>query len=228
MRRHLVKSVALAGALVTLTIPAFNMVHGVSACSNPGCTTTTVIAGTIETFVSPITVTAAVATFQERATSAQTTTIVLTGSVGFTVGDFRGNNQGWIATLTSNGFRSSLISPTITAANISVAPPGPTVTLTCFTLQSLVCAPGRGVAASIGATLDTSPAVAVECPFESIGFGSYAVFVPIRVNITGLTAELFGSLPVSWLGSFTVSVTEGQDPTTFAAAFGCPVFPPVT
>ena len=238
MRRLAVRVLILAAALTTLAVPVFHVagppgwgaIPTASACSNVGCVISSTIPSQIETFVSPITVSATTATFAERATSAQATgPLTLTGSVGFTVYDLRGNNQGWVASLTSSGFSSSLFPfSTIPASALTVSGL-PTVAMTCLGPLgpggANTCGPGRGVTSTVD--LSMVPAVAVECPTEAIGEGAYAVSVPLLLTIPngppGFQAEKFGSYPASWFGNFTVGIMEGQPVSSFGA-YGCPAF----
>lgn len=218
MFRSLFRAVVVSGALVALSVPALNAAQ-VSACSNPGCTTTTTISGVIDTYVSPIQLSQASATIAERATTAQVATVSLAGNVAFTVLDARGNNQGFVAMLQANGFSSSLF-PLLPIPGSAVTVTAlPAVVLTAY--GPMASGPGLGVLPT--ANLGTPQTVAVECPIEAIGEGSYAISVPINVTVTGLTAEKLGSYPASWFGSFTASVVEGQDVGSFGT-FGCAPF----
>jgi len=217
MHRHAFRTLILAGAL-TLFVPVFSATHIASACSNPGCTTTTTISGVIDTYVSPISLSLASASIAERATTAQASSVSLAGSVSFTVLDARGNNEGWIASLVANGFSSSLFPLLPIAGSSLTVTATPTVVLTCYGPYG--CGPGVGIAPAAMSNLGTAQPVAAECPIESIGEGSYAVSVPVNVTVTGLTAEKLGSYPASWFGSFTASVMEGQDPSVFTAYCG--------
>lgn len=213
-----VRALMLACILTVLSVPAFGTVQRAAACSNPGCVITVTSPGQIDTYVSPISVSAVTSTFAERATTSQVPSLTIPGTLGFTVMDLRGNNQGFIASVTSSSFTSSLF-PLLPISNTAVLVAGtPSVTLTCYGPYS--CAPGQGVASSAGSTLDKDPAVAVECPIASIGEGQYAVSVPLKIGVDGLTAEKLGSYPASYYGTFTVSIAEGQPLATFSG-YGC-------
>jgi len=201
-----------------MSLPAFGAAHTAMACSNPGCVTTKTSPGQIDTYVSPISVTTVTSTFLERATTSQVAAITIPGSLGFTVMDARGNNQGFVASVTSSAFSSSLF-PLLPISNTAIlVSAAPSVIATCY--GPYACGAGVGVASSIGASLGTDPTVAVECPVASIGEGQYAVTVPLTLSVTGLTAEKFGSYPASYEGTFTVSVAEGQPLSTFTS-YGC-------
>jgi len=215
MHRHTIRTLILAAALTALVVPVFSAAQSASACSNPACTTTTTISGVIDTYVSPIQLSLASATIAERATSAQAAVVSLDGNVSFTVLDARGNNQGWVASLQANGFSSSLFPLLPIAGSSIIVTATPMVVLTCYGPFS--CGMGRGIAPAVGSNLGSAQPVAVECPIESIGEGSYAVSVPVNVTVTGLTAEKLGSYPASWFGSFTASVVEEVNTAPYCA-----------
>ena len=213
-----VRALMLVCILTVLSVPAFGTAQHAAACSNAGCVITVTSPGQIDSYVSPISVSAVTSTFAERATTSQVSSLTIPGTLGFTVMDLRGNNQGFIASVTSSSFTSSLF-PLLPISNTAIMVTGtPSVTLTCYGPYS--CAPGTGVASSVGATLDKDPAVAVECPVASIGEGQYAVSVPLKIGVDGLTAEKLGSYAASYYGTFTVSVAEGQPLATYAG-LGC-------
>ncbi len=223
MRQRLLCSLLAAGVIGVLSIPVFDGGHRASACSVPGCSSSSSSTGGLDSFVSPIAISSPNSLMIERSTTAQVSGIIaLAGNVGFTVTDPRGNNDGFVTQLTSDGYSSSMVSSTVPASNIVVSGL-PSVTLTCFTKESLQCAPGLGNKASVGATLDTNPVVAVECPRQSIGFGAYAISVPVSVSVTGMTAEIFGSMPLHMDTTYTASFTEGQ-PHDYFQQFGCPAY----
>lgn len=216
-----IRALVLACAITAMSVPLFNASNPASACSNPGCVVTATTSGQIETYVSPISVTAVTTTFAERATTSQVSSVTIPGSLSFTVLDARGNNEGFVSSVTSTNFTSSLfpLLPISNTAILITAPP--TVSSICYGPGK--CSLGIGLASSVGANMGTDPAVAVECPLESIGEGQYAVTVPLSLTVTGLTAEKLGSYPASYFGSFTVSVAEGQQLSSFAT-YGCPAF----
>lgn len=212
------RALMLACILTVLAVPAFGTAERAAACSNPGCVITVTAPGQIESYVSPISVSAVTSTFAERATTSQVSSLTIPGTLGFTVMDLRGNNEGFVASVTSSNFTSSLF-PLLPISNTAIMVSGtPSVTLTCYGPYG--CGDGKGVASSSGTTLDKDPAVAVECPSANIGEGQYAVSVPLQIGVTGLTAEKFGSYPASYFGTFTVSVAEGQPLASFGA-YGC-------
>ena len=230
MRRLAVRALIASAALVAMTAPFTGgsfFSNSASACSNPDCVVTTTTGGAIDTFVSPITITASSSTFAERATTAQTAAFSLTGTLGFTVLDPRGNNEGWVASVTSSGFSSSLF-PLLPIGPGNIVVSGtPMNLLTCYGPYG--CGMGVGIASSVGSNLGSPVPVAAECPAESIGEGQYAVVVPLTVNVSGLQAEKLGSYPASWFATFGISVDES--PVQFGAGspyagYGCPAFSP--
>src|SRR5581483_3293556 len=116
------------------------------------------------------------AAFAEMATQAEPapgSTITVTGSLGFTVYDLRGNNQGWVAYLSCTGASSgspcmtSSLAPSgngaqIGASQFTVAGPATVQTIPFFG-QSF--GPGYPID-STGGTLATMQPVAEECPVE--------------------------------------------------------------
>lgn len=219
MRRHALRSLVLIAALAALSVPVFSATQNASACSNPGCTITVPIGGVpIDTYYSPISITASSASFNEYPLAGQPMSVTLPGSLSLSVADWRGNNQGFDVSLSSTGFASSLSTTTIPASDISVT--SVTSTLTgCLGVGTPGCSSIMTTPAAVGSTLDTSPVVAAACPAEAIGFGMYDVGVGLSLNLSGTAAEIFGSAPASWYGSFSVTVNEG---TMFnAAADGC-------
>jgi hypothetical protein len=206
----------VAGALVALAVPVVS--GSASACSNAGCSITITGGSTFDTYISPLTATIGTSAFNEMATTAEPapgSTITVTGSLGFTVYDLRGNNQGWVAYLSCTGASSgaacmtSSLAPSgngaqIGASQFSIAGPATVQTIPFFG-QSF--GPGVGLDAT-GGTLDTMQAVAGECPVEGIGQGIYNVSVPLNLVLTGLQVE-YVTLPVSWTGNFDLTIIEG-------------------
>jgi hypothetical protein len=213
---HFIRMFALVCAVLALSVPLLSRsAQRAAACSNPGCTVTATTPAEIDSYVSPLSVTSVTATFLERATTAQTQAFSMTGTLAFTVMDARGNNQGFVASITSSNFTSSLF-PLLPISNTAILVSGtPNVVSVCYGPYS--CGQPRGVNTSVGANMSANPAVAAECPSASIGEGQYAVTVPLALGVSGLTAEKLGSYPTSWSGTFTVSVTEGQPASTFTA-----------
>jgi hypothetical protein len=219
-----VRSLVTACIFLGMSISAFATSQPAMACSNAGCVTTVTSPSQIDTYVSPISVTAVTSTFTERATTAQVATVSIPGSLGFTVMDARGNNQGFVASVTSSAFTSTLF-PLLPISNTAILVSAvPAVTAVCYGPYN--CGSGQGLSSSLGTSLGSDPAVAVECPVASMGEGQYAVTVPLNLTVTGLTAEKLGSYPASYAGTFTVSVAEGQPLSTYAS-YGCTVPPSV-
>lgn len=215
-----IRAFALACAILALSVPLMQTsTHIAAACSNPGCVVTATTPAQIDSYVSPLSVTAVTTTFFERQTTAQTQAVTIPGSLSFTVMDARGNNEGFIASITASTFTSSLF-PLLPISNTAIlVTAAPTVSPMCYGPYS--CGVAVGVTTSLGQNLGMSPAVAAECPASSMGEGQYAVTVPLSLQVTGLTAEKLGSYPASYSGTFTVSVMEGQPPSAYTA-LGCP------
>jgi len=215
-----------------MSIPFYGATHA-SACSNTDCSTSATGPGTLDSYVSPIEVSNPTSNIERATTTQVTGTLDLFGNVGFTVTDPRGNDQGFVVSLTTSGYTSSLVTPRVLPSAVTVTGPA-AVTTTCFTnaAEGLACADAHGyintgLPTDVNASerLSDSPVVAVQCPTQSIGFGAYAVAVPIRARLTGMATELFGSLPFSYEATYTATVTEGgltnaANPFSFVA-LGC-------
>jgi len=221
MRRKAIRSLALAGALVALTVPVFSVTHNAAACSGPSgsCTEVSTSSGTFDTFISPLSVALGSVNFPELPTQAEippgTATFVMNGSATITVNDLRGNNQGFsvylscdltfVGCMTSSQFPSG-----IPASDFSVPGPGTDDVMLLFGDGT----GGEGIADGGLAGLTypmplTAPAlVGGECAYEIIGKSIYAETVPVTVIFP--QEEL--TLPVSWTTHFVVSVTENAPP----------------
>lgn len=209
MRRHTFRALVLAGALAALSVPVFSATQNASACSNPGCSITVPIGGVpIDTYFSPISITASSATFAEYQLTGEQTSLTLPGSLSVSVADLRGNNQGWDLSVSSTGFSSSLSSVSIPGSDLSVT--GVTSTLTsCVGVGATGCSTIQTVTSGMSATLDMNPIVAVACPAEAVGLGYYDIGVNMNLNLSGQAAEVFTFAPASWYGNFSVTVNEG-------------------
>ena len=218
MRRHTLRALLVAGALVAFAVPVVSGAGSAAACSNAGCSITITGGSTFDTYISPLTATIGTSVFNEVATGPELppgSTVVIPGSLGFTVYDLRGNNQGWVAYLSCTGATSgapcmtSSLAPDgngaqIGASQFTVGGPATVQTIPFFG-QSF--GPGVGLDAT-GGTLDMMQAVAGECPVEGIGQGIYNVSMPLNLTLTGLQVEYL-TLPVSWTGNFDLTIIEG-------------------
>lgn len=163
----------------------------------------------------PIYVTAVGATFSELSLSSDASTVTQTGMLTFTVSDQSGLNPGWVARASSTDFSANGTVLTIPASDLSVTGL-PVLSVAC----SGVCGAGQPVPSSVGATFDTNPAVAVECPAPASGTGTYTVSVPFQLTATGTAAQLLQDSALTFVNSFSVSLTIGADAGDYSA-YGC-------
>jgi hypothetical protein len=218
MRRNAFRALVVAGAVMALSIPVLTAPNSAAACSNAGCSVTITGSSTWDVFISPLTATIGTAVFAESQTGPElplSSSVTIPGSLGFTVYDLRGNNQGFVAYLSCTGAASSL--PCMTS---SLAPTGngAQIMASQFTVGGVASVQtipffgdgaGAGVAIdSTGGTLDAMQPVAGECPAEVIGQGIYNVTVPLNLTLSGLQVEYL-TLPVSWTGNFDLTIVEG-------------------
>ena len=210
MRRYALRAMVLAGALTALSVPVFSATQQASACSNPGCVVGVPIGGVpIDTFYSPITITASAAWFDETQLSGEPhpAAVSVPGGLTLSVADWRGNNQGWDAYISSSGVSgpngNAFPASALAVTGVSAADTG------CMGLYSPMCSSATANSGAIGATLDTSPVLAYACPVVGMGFGTHDVGANLSLNLSGTAAELFASPPASWYANFTVSVEEG-------------------
>jgi len=227
MRRLVLRALILAAALTALAVPVFrvtgtsgsSVIPTASACSVPTCVFTTTVTGALNTFFSPITITVSSVTISEIQLHGEVaTTTTVPGSLTLAVNDLRGNNEGFVVSVSSSGFSCTVpnfcTGTAIAASDLSVTSP-PTATLTsCIGM----CAPIKGLPGAVGKTLDMPVAVAAQCPAELIGLGLYSVSVPWTATLSATEAEAFNFFPASYSGTFFLSVDESA--ATVAA--NCP------
>jgi hypothetical protein len=236
MRRNAFRALVVAGAVMALSVPVLTAPNTASACSQPGglCTVTITGSSTWDTFISPLTATIGTAVFTEFQTARQlplTASVTIPGSLGFTVFDLRGNNQGFVAFLSCTfgaACMTSSLSPSNNGAQISASQFAIGGLASVQTLQLFGDSVGLGVAIpSTGGTLDMQQPVAGECPREEIGQGIYNVTVPLSMTLSGLQVE-FLTLPVSWFGNFNLTIVEGTGPGSAGTppATSVPACPP--
>jgi len=217
MHRTLVRWVILASALVVLVVPAVNAPFPIaglpgpsaaSACSNPGCVITGTVTGAIDTYYSPITLSVTSLVIAEHPLAGQPTgALTLPGTLSLSINDRRGNNQGFVVSVSSGGFATRLSSTTIPGSAVAVNGVNAT-TAACLGVGSMLCSSIIPLVGAYGKTLENPVAVAAECPTANIGMGLYNVGVNLNVGLNGTTAEVFGFAPASWYGTFNVMVDE--------------------
>jgi len=216
LRTHLIRKVALVGALAVMALPVFSATHHASACSNPGCIVQITGGSGVDFYISPLTATFNSLEFIEIQTNrepAPTQTVTTTGSAGFTVFDLRGNNQGYTAYLDcpqAQCFSSPQAPLGIPANDVAVAA-GATTQGFLFYGDGI----GRAVGAPAGSTglsLNNFVEVGGECRAPVIGQGFYVHRVPLTLTLPSPYNE-YGTLPVSFEGLFRVTIVENQNPT---------------
>jgi len=220
MRRHF-RALALIGALAAMSIPAFNVTHKAAACAPSSCVVRIVGGSVYDQYISPLTATLGTVNFGERGTIAQlpaTQTVTVTGFLGFTVYDLRGNNQGFSTYIQCANpcLTSPQFPPGVPAGAFSVAGP----------VQddvALLLGDGTGdeggdfVANPTGASLASPVLVGGECQFPIIGESAYIANLPVRMVLGGTVAgglplnEIL-TLPISFDGNFILTVVENQPP----------------
>jgi hypothetical protein len=224
MRRHALRALVLAGALTALAVPAFSMTASANTCpGSPGCTGSST--GVIDTYFSPPVVTVSTAVFSET-TNAGEVTYMVPGSIAVTVNDLTNNNQGFVLSLASTNWTTSLSSTFIPAGDLTLNGPATVDTTSCVYTVGGGCGPVTPVSDTVGAPL-TPPGApfVVQCPTEEEGSGLYSIRQPLLLTIPVDSPEdiLFGNHDISWYGTFIVSLTQGID----FSAYGCPSIAPV-
>jgi hypothetical protein len=233
MRRLALRALILAAALTTLAVPVFRMsgtpgssvISTASACSVPGCVFTSTVTGAFNTFFSPITITVSSVTMQEfHLHGEQTTGVSLPGTLTLSVNDLRGNNEGFVVSVSSGGFSCTVpnfcTGTAIAASDLSVS----SVTASLASCIGM-CAAITGLSSAVGKTLDMPVAVAAQCPAELIGLGLYNISVGYTASLSASEAEAFTFFPASYSGTFSLSVDESAA-TVSSVAPTCP--PPPT
>jgi hypothetical protein len=218
MPRHCVlRVVVLAGVLATLALPTatlslpggFQAPQTASACSNPGCVITGTVTGDIDTYYSPITLSVTSVVIAEHQLSGQpvSSVSVIPGTLSISINDRRGNNEGFVVSVSSNGFSTGLSTTTIPPSSVTVSNVSSTLAA-CLGVGNIACAPVIALATSYGKSLDSPVSIAAQCPSANIGMGLYNIGVGLNVGLSGSTAEVFDFAPASWSGSFNVAVDE--------------------
>jgi len=216
MRTHLIRKLALVGALTVMAFPVFNATHRASACAPANCIVQITGGSGLDFYISPLTATFNSLEFTEIQTNrepASTQTVTTTGSVGFTVFDLRGNNQGYTAYLdcpSTQCFSSQLAPLGIPDTSVTVAAGS---TTTAFRFYGHGVGPGVGApASSTGQSMRNFVEVGGECQVDDIGQGFYTHRVPLNVTLAYPYNE-YGTLPVSFTGLFRVTIVENQNPS---------------
>jgi hypothetical protein len=214
-QHRVLRLVVLAGVLAALAVPAATLpipgvaaLQTVSACSTPSCVITGTVSGAIDTYYSPITLSVtSVVIAEHQLTGQPTTTVSVPGTLSLSINDRRGNNEGFVVSVSSNGFSTRLSSTMIPPSSITVSNVTSTLAA-CLGVGNIACSPVIPLPASYGKSLDSPVSIAAQCPSTSIGMGLYNIGMGLNVGLSGSTAEVFGFAPASWYGSFNVAVDE--------------------
>src|SRR5439155_7515551 len=159
---------------------------------------------TFNTVFSPITVTVTSVTIAEIQLMGEVgTTTTIPGSLTFSVNDRRGNNEGFVLSLMSNGFSCTVPSvctgTAIAASDVSVTSLSASVApTTCWPVvpPAFGCGNVSGIMSSVGKTLDTLVPIYVQCPTEVIGMALYDLPVGFQASLSAAEAEMFAFLPI--------------------------------
>jgi len=215
-----------------MSLPVFSLSQSASAAvctpgsTAPGCSSS--ITTVIDTYFSPPVVTVNTAAFSETV-SAGEITYTVPGMLGVTVNDYRGNNQGFVLSLTATNFATSLSSVVIPAGDFYLNGTTAATLTSCAALNAPVggCGPVVGIPGAYpGSSLDVPRNFALQCPFEAEGVGTYALTVPLLLVIPMDSPEDFiFAHDISWYGGFNVTLTEG--PSVNFGSFGCASIAPV-
>jgi hypothetical protein len=133
--------------------------------------------------------------------------ISVPATLSLSVNDRRGNNQGFVVSVSSNGFSTRLSSTAIPPSSVTVSNVSSTLAA-CLGVGNISCSPVIPLPTSYGKSLDGLVSIAAQCPSANIGMGIYNIGVGLNVGLTGSTAEVFDFAPASWYGSFNVAVDE--------------------
>jgi hypothetical protein len=227
--RHAFRTLILASALVALSVPVFSVTHSVSACSNPDCSTSSTGSGTIDIYFSPLEVGTPTIVCDEVQLSGEHNNYFSGCDLTFHTLDPRGNNEGFLVSVSSDGFSNSLAYDSATGQHVKI-PAGDltfaeadAVLTHCFgVLPGVACENVKAVKGNYGRTLSKgSLPVLVGCPIEAIGKGRWHNHV--RLNLTVPDSDvglIFGEDALSWTGNFTVTLSEGPS-IDFVGTFGC-------
>jgi hypothetical protein len=227
MRRHALRALVLAGALVALSVPVFHLTSTASACdvyTLNNCTTTSTVSGIGDTVTSPLTFTVSTPAFSETILAGEVPYLV-PGSLSIGVSDMRGNNSGFVVLLSANAG----VGP---GANVTI--PASDYTVTSSTATNGFCgisAPG-GACETLSAytpTSDLSSPQVVGCaPYLATGqegYGMYTLDEGILLSVPLSQQplnEIFGTNPKEWIHSFNVEVATGPTGAALAPT-GCTV-----
>src|SRR5438045_3900629 len=120
--RYTFRTLILAGALVALSVPVFSVTHSASACSTPSCSTKSTGNGTIDTYFSPLEVGAPTIVCNEVLLNGEHHNGIYFSScsLNFATLDPRGNNTGFLVSVSSEGFSSGLAYDSATGTLVNI------------------------------------------------------------------------------------------------------------
>ena len=229
--RNVFRMLILAGALVALSVPVFSVTHSASACSLTNCTTSVKGSGTIDTYFSPLEVDAPTIVCDEvRLNGEHHDGNYYSGcNLTFTTLDPRGNNEGFLVSVSSNGFWSNLAYDSVTGKRVNI--PARDLSFTeadatlthCYGLTpSVACELVGPLTGYYGRSLSSTPLpVLVACPSDTTGKGRWANHVRLNLAVPDAGVGLiFGADALSWYGDFTVTLSEGPG-VDFSGIYGC-------
>jgi hypothetical protein len=227
--RYAFRTLILAGALVALSVPVFSVTHSASACSNPRCTTSVTGSGTIDSYFSPLEVDTPTIVCDEVQLSGEHNNYFSGCDLTFSTLDPRGNNEGFLVSVASGGFSSSLAYDSATGTFVNI--PAGDLTFAeadallthCYGLRpGPACEAVKAVTGNYGRTLSsTSLPVLVACPVDATGKGRWANHVRLNLTVPDAGVGLiFGEDALSWTGNFTVTLSEGPA-IDFTGTYGC-------
>src|ERR671930_2028839 len=118
--RYALRTLILAGALVALSVPVFSVTHSASACSLNGCTISVTGSGTIDSYFSPLEVGTPTIVCDEVQLSGEHNNYFSGCDLTFSTLDPRGNNEGFVVSVSSGGFSSSLAFDSATGKFVNI------------------------------------------------------------------------------------------------------------
>src|SRR2546425_7473134 len=218
--RYTFRTLILAGALVALSVPVFSVTHTASACSTgPTCSTSSWGSGTIDSYFSPLEVGDPTIVCDELQLKGELRYYNSGCDLTFTTLDPRGNNEGFLVSVSSDGFWNSLAYDSVTGKRVNIPARDLTfaeadATLThCYGLTSSVaCEEVDPVWGNYGSHLSSSTPlpVLVACPADVTGKGRWANHVRLDLTVPDAGVGLiFGADALSWTGDFMVTLSEG-------------------
>ena len=227
--RNVFRMLILAGALVALSVPVFSVTHIASACSNPDCFTQSTGIGTIDSYFSPLEVDPPTIVCDELELKGELRYYSSYCDLTFTTLDPRGNNEGFLVSVSSTGFWNKLAYDSATGSPVKIPARYLTfaeadATLThCYGLTpSVACELVGPLTGYYGRSLSSTPLpVLVACPSDTTGKGQWANHVRLNLAVPDAGVGLiFGADALSWYGDFTVTLSEGPS-IDYAHSYGC-------